>query len=87
MRKIITDLQNSDTWKIHLTIAINLISWKDVKEERVMHSNIYNIKFTYYNDASEAVNELFESLRSKYQDNLETSIKGSDFVFDSAQLM
>ena len=87
MRKIITDLQNSDTWKIHLTIAINLISWKDVKEERVMHSNIDNIKFTSYNDASEAVNELFESLRSKYQDNLETSIKGSDFVFDSAQLM
>ena len=52
-----------------------------------MHSNIDNIKFTSYNDASEAVNELFESLRSKYQDNLETSIKGSDFVFDSAQLM
>ena len=24
-----------------------------------------------------------KSLRSKYQDNLETSMKGSDFIFDS----
>ena len=44
-----------------------------------------NIKFTPYNDANEVVNELFESLRSKYQDNLETSIRGSDFIFDSVK--
>ena len=28
-----------------------------------------------------------KSLRSKYQDNLKTSMKGSDFIFNSAQLM
>ena len=31
------DLQNSDTWKIELTIAINFISSKDAEEEHVMH--------------------------------------------------
>ena len=31
--------------------------------------------------------ELFESLRSKYQDDLETSMRRIDFIFDSAQLM
>ena len=31
--------------------------------------------------------KLFKSLRSKYQDGLETSIKESDFIFDSVQLM
>ena len=30
---------------------------------------------------------IFESLRSKYQDNLETSMNGSGFIFDSVQLM
>ena len=30
---------------------------------------------------------LFESLRSRYQGNLETSMTGSDFIFDSVQLM
>ena len=52
-----------------------------------MHSASDNIKFTPYNNANEVVNELFESLRSKYQDNLEISMRGSDFIFDSVQLM
>ena len=47
-----------------------------------MYSAGDNIKFTTYNDVNEVVNELFESLRSKYQNNLETSMRGSDFIFD-----
>ena len=86
MRNIIIDLQSSDTWEIQLTIAINFISSKDVKEEPKMQSNNNNITFTSCNDASEAVNELFESLRSRYQDNLETSMKRSNFLFDLVQL-
>ena len=31
LRDIIIDLQNSDTWKIQLTIAINFISSKDTE--------------------------------------------------------
>ena len=46
-----------------------------------------NVKFTLYNDANEVGNEIFESLRSKYQDNLEKSVKGNEFFFDSIQLM
>ena len=86
MRNKLIDLQNSDTWKSQLTIAINFISSKDTEEERVMHSNSDNIKFTSYNDANEVVNELFESLPSKYQDNFKTSVRGRDFIFDSVQL-
>ena len=59
LRTIIIDLQNSDTWKIQLTIAINFIPLRDTEEEHVMHSNSNSIKFTSYNDANEVVNELF----------------------------
>ena len=52
-----------------------------------MHSRIDNIKFTSYNDVDEVANEVFESLRSRYQENLETSMRGSGFVFDSVQLL
>ena len=86
MRYIIIDLQNSGTWKIQLTIAINFISSKDAEEERVMHSRSNNIKFTSYIDANEVVGEPFESLHSRYQGNLETSMRRSDFIFDSVQL-
>ena len=40
----------------------------------------------FYIDANEVVDELFESLRSRYQGCLETSMRGSDVVFDSVQL-
>ena len=87
LRNVIIDLQNSDTWKIQLTITINFISSKDTEEERVMHLNSDSIKFTSYIDANEIGNELFESLRPKYHDNLETSMKERDFIFDSVELM
>ena len=87
MRSIIIDLQNSDAWKIQLTIAINFISSKDSKEERVMHSNSGNIKFTPYSDANDVIDKLSKSLFSKYPDNLETPMKRSGFIFDSVQLM
>ena len=46
-----------------------------------------SLKFASYREANEVVNELFKSRRSKYQDGLETPIKGNDFIFDSDQLM
>ena len=52
-----------------------------------MHSTSSNIKLARYNNANEVVNKFFESLRSKYWDNLERSIRRSNFIFDSVQLI
>ena len=41
-----------------------------------MHSSSGNIKFAPYNDAN-VIDKLFKSLRSRYQENLKTSMKGS----------
>ena len=87
MRDIIIDLQNSDTWKIQLTIAINFISSKDAEEECVRHSKSENIKLTSYNDVNKVVDELFDSLGLTYQDNLETSMREKKFIFDLVQLI
>ena len=87
LRNMIIDLQNSDTWKIQLTVAINFVSPKDVRERRVMHSSSDNIKCTAYKDPNEVVDERIESLWSRYQRNLGAPMRGSDFVFDSIQLM
>ena len=87
MRDIIIDLQNFDTWKFQLAIAVNFISSKDAEEVRLMHSNSDNLKFNSYNVENEVVDELFEPLCSRYQENLETSMRGNYFIFDSVQLM
>ena len=84
---IIIHLRNSDRWKIKLTFAINFIySKRDAEKERVMHSRSDNIKFTSYNDANETADELFETLCSRYQGNLETTMRESDLIFHSVQM-
>ena len=52
-----------------------------------MCSTSNNIKFASYNDVNEVVNELFESRLLRYQDNLETSMGGSDFTLHLVKLM
>ena len=52
-----------------------------------MHSKSENIEFMTYDNANEIVNELFESLLSRCQIGLETSMRESDFIFDSVQLL
>ena len=52
-----------------------------------MHSKSDNIEFMTHDSPNEIVGELFESLLSKYQIGLETSMRGSDFIFDSVQLL
>ena len=87
MKEIIINLQRSNTWKIQLTIASNFISSKDADEERVIHSKSDNIEFMSYDNVNEVVHKLFESLLSVYQVGLETSMRRSDFIFDSVQLL
>ena len=64
---MIINLQKSDTWKIQLRTAINLVSSKDGEEQHVLLSTSDNIKLLSYDDANEVVDELFESLRARYQ--------------------
>ena len=52
-----------------------------------MHSSSDYIEFTSCNDANTIIDDLFKSLFLRYQGNLETSMKGSNFIFDSVQLM
>ena len=65
LRDIIIDLQNSDTRKIQLTIAINFISSNDVDEENIMHSKSDNKEFMTYDNANDVADEL---LRTRFQD-------------------
>ena len=50
-----------------------------------MHLSSGSIKFAPYRDANDVIDKFFKSLRSRYQENLETSMKGSNFIFDSVQ--
>ena len=81
------DLKKSDKWKTQLTIAFNVISSRDNDEERVMHSKNDNIEFTIYDNVDEVIKKISELLLKRHRIELETSMRGSDFIFDCVHLL
>ena len=74
-------------WKIQLTMSINFIFSKGSHESRNMHAKSENIKIMMRSEVDDIIDELFESPLQKYQDGLEESMKGSNFIFDSVDLL
>ena len=71
-------------WKIQLTMSINFISSKDSGKTRNLHTQkSNNIEIMTY----EIIEKLFWSLIQNYQNDLEESITGSKFNFDSVDLL
>ena len=68
-------------------MTINFFSSDDDNdEERVMHSKRDNIEIMISDEEDEAIKELFDSLKNRYQNNLE-SLRGSDFVLDYVKIL
>ena len=73
--------------KISLTVIINFISSKDSDEICTIHAKSNNLEFMMGNGTNEIIKELFESLLQKYQEGLEERKRGSEFLFDSVDLL
>ena len=68
-------------------MQINFISSKDSEETCTMHTKSHNIEIMMGNETDEIIEKLFESLLQNYQKDLEESMRGSEFVFDSIDLL
>ena len=75
---MIHELKKFSEWKIHLTMKVNFMLSEDNHNRQLMHSESYNI-LNFVNQTNEIVNELFESLLSRYQVDLEKLMKSSEF--------
>ena len=70
-------------WKIQLTMAINFISSKpNSKETHTMHTKSVNIEIMLGSETAEIIEGLFKPLLQRYQEGLEESMRGSEFIFD-----
>ena len=68
-------------------MRIIFVSFIDTNETRVMHTKSDNIEIMSGIETSDAVNELFNSFFKRYQERLETKIKGSSFIFERIDLL
>ena len=52
-----------------------------------MHSKSHNTELLIYDNVDIVSEELFQSLLSRYQIGLDTSMRGSDFIYDCVHLL
>ena len=70
-------------WKIQLSMHITFISFTDTTERQIMHSksdNAESMRRCWYE-------ELIDTFMQRYQEGLETKMKGSSYIFDHVNLL
>ena len=79
-------INNHKKLKIQLTMPTNFISFKDLKETRIMYTKSDNIEIMMGSETNDIIEKLFESLQ-KYQKRLEKLMREIEFVFDKVDLL
>ena len=73
-------------WKIQISMRVNFISSKDTGETRTIYVWSDNVSIMRGSDTHDIIREIFRSFLRNYQEELKI-IKGSNFVFESVELM
>ena len=73
-------------WKIQLSMQISFISPTN-EETDIMHSKSDNIEIMRGIDTNNVVNRLIESFTQRYQEGLESRMRGSNYVFNHIRLL
>ena len=74
-------------WKIQLILRIIFVSSLDTNEIHKMHTKSDNVEIMSGTETSEAINELFNSFLRRYQERLETKMKGSSYIFERVDVL
>ena len=86
LRDMIDNHKENSDWKIQLVMKIIFVSSLDADEIHTMHTKSDNIEIMSGIKTNDIINELFRSLIKRYQENVETKMRGSEFVFYSVDL-
>ena len=73
-------------WKIQIYMRVNFISSKDTGETRIIYVWSDNVSIMRGSNTDNIIREIFRSFLRNYQQELKI-IKGSDFVFESVELI
>ena len=73
---------------MQLTIEVNFLSLKPGSDEtRIMYTRSDNIEIMFGDDNDDIIEQLFESLLKKYEENLQNEMRGSEFEFDGVNFL
>ena len=86
LRELIND-HKTNKWKTQLNMHVNFISSKDTGETRTICVWSDNEEIRSGNETDDIIKKLFKSLLNNYQKEEIVLRKGSDFVFESVDLL
>ena len=87
LKDMIDDYKSKGEWRIQLVMRMIFVSFIDKNETQVMHTKSDNVKFMNSTDTSDAISELIEYFAKRYQEGLETKMKGSSYIFERVDLL
>ena len=87
LKDLINDHKSKGEWKIQLSMRIIFVSFKDANETREMHTKSDSITIMRGVETEDITNELFNTFRGRYQEGLETKMRGSTFTFERIDLL
>ena len=87
LKDMIDDYKSKGEWKIQIPMIIIFISFIDKNETQVMHTKIDNVEIMNGTDTSDAINEVIDSFMKRYQEGLETKMKGNSYIFERIDLL
>ena len=84
---MIDDRKSKGDWKIQLSVPAIFVSFTNANETHEMYSKSDNVKIMSGIETKDIINELFNTFRKRYQEGLETKMKGSSFTFACVDLL
>ena len=88
LRELIEEYKLKGEWKVQLTREVNFISLKPGSDETcIMYTRSDDIEIMFGDDNEDIIEQLFESLLKKYEENLENKMRGSEFEFDGVNFL
>ena len=87
LKDMIDDYKSKGEWKIQITMRIIFIFFIDKNETQVMHTKSDNVEIMNGTNTSDAINKLINSFMKRYQERLETKMKGSSYIFERIDIL
>ena len=87
LKDMIDSHKARNEWKIQLSIRIIFVSFTDANETREIHTKRDNVTIMRGAETEDIINELFNTFRKRYQEGLETKMRGSSFTFERIDLL
>ena len=84
LKDMIDDSKSKGEWRIQLVMRVIFVSFIDKNETQVMHAKSDNVKIMNGTDTNDAIIKFFTK---RYQEGLETKMKGSSYIFERVDLL